>query len=124
MDSNSKASMLAPLVSRVFEMYDRGAITKDALGEMLQFMVELTDTYDEDPSELFSLVTDRCTVCMAKKDPVDIVSWDEDPEGAHAQIADLIQRAYDNCFGDVMLGGTVCTACAAKLNRVSDEVVE
>lgn len=116
MNSNLISKMLAALILKIVRYQDEGKIQTEYAKELISFIVESVDSMQGDIVSLFSLVDDRCSVCLKEKPEESLISWDEADSYAGSDTrAALARRAYQNCFGDVMLGGKVCTECAEHL---------
>lgn len=116
MDNNSVGHAIASVVAEALKFTDAGRLSVDDTKHLIGFCVEVADSFESDVSLVTELMQDRCSVCLKRFAEEELIDWspettypDGDPRTQFAKVA------FNNCFGEVMVGGRVCLKCAREL---------
>lgn len=116
MDNSSVGHALASVVLKVLKLYDSGKLTLEDTKQFICHAVEVADGFNCDVSLVTELMQDRCSVCLKKFEDEELVDWS--PETSYEEgdtRATWAKVAFNNCFGEIMVGGKVCQQCAEQL---------
>lgn len=116
MPERDVAHTASAIVLELVKRFDAGKISLDETKHMICFCTDVVEEFNGEIAEVTSLLGCRCTVCMQEKPEDELIPWNQDRPFEEGDARDgLAQVAYDNCFGDNMVGGFVCVDCARKL---------